>query len=181
VGVDFGTDAGSARLLESLGKGFTVDDVRRASDACRAAGMDVCHSLVFGGPGESDETIRETVDLMDTLAPRAVLAMVGLRIYPGTRLERIARADGSIDGDGSLLDPRFYFGGRGPGWLLPAVAKATAGRLSWFFPGERDWSASVGPKLLRRFNPGGPTWRGFRERGLWAILYPVFRDRGRRG
>jgi hypothetical protein len=34
---------------------------------------------------------------------------VGLRIYPGTTLQRIAIAEGSIPADATLLDPTFYF------------------------------------------------------------------------
>jgi len=34
---------------------------------------------------------------------------VGLRIYPGTTLQRIAISEGSIESDDALLDPTFYF------------------------------------------------------------------------
>jgi anaerobic magnesium-protoporphyrin IX monomethyl ester cyclase len=34
---------------------------------------------------------------------------VGLRIYPGTTLHRIAIGEGIVDADSTLLDPTFYF------------------------------------------------------------------------
>ncbi|HEY6090293.1 MAG TPA: hypothetical protein VD771_10955, partial [Gemmatimonadaceae bacterium] len=39
----------------------------------------------------------------------AVYLTVGLRIYPGTTLHRIAIAEGIVPSDSTLLDPVFYF------------------------------------------------------------------------
>ncbi len=49
--VDFGVDSAAAELLPDLGKSFTVADLRMTTAAAKAAGLDVCHSLLFGGPG----------------------------------------------------------------------------------------------------------------------------------
>lgn len=71
VSVDFGTDSGSSALLASLGKPFSRDDIREASRACRDAGIDFCHSLLLGGPGETKETIgRPPVSWMRSLHGR---------------------------------------------------------------------------------------------------------------
>jgi radical SAM superfamily enzyme YgiQ (UPF0313 family) len=161
VAVDFGTDAGSDRMLRRLGKGFTTGDVARASAACAEAGIDACHSLVLGGPGETEETVRETVRLMDALRPRAVVAMTGIRIYPGTEMERVAREEGVIGEGEDLLRPRFYLANGDEGWLGRMAAEIGASRGNWFFPGSRDWSAAPGPRLLRLFHRVGPLWKRF--------------------
>jgi radical SAM superfamily enzyme YgiQ (UPF0313 family) len=163
VAVDFGTDAGSPALLGSLRKPFTVNDIRRASQACKEAGIDYCHSLILGGPGETQETIRETFSLMDETNPRAVIAMTGVRIYPGTELERIAIEQGRHAAGESLLEPRFYFPDMGASALLKCVYEETAGRKNWFFPGKRDWSSAVGFKILNFLYRKGPLWRTFRS------------------
>lgn len=163
VAVDFGTDTGSERMLVSLGKGFTVDDIRRASRACGQAGIDFCHSLLFGGPGETKETVRETVRRMDEVGPKAVVAMAGIRIYPGTGIERIARSEGRISPGDSLLAPRFYFPPGDPDRLLRAVGEAAAARSNWFLPGRRDWSGAITPRLLALVHRAGPLWRIFRR------------------
>ena len=179
LAVDFGTDTGSPRLLVSFQKGFGVEDIRAVSAACRKHGIDFCHSLIFGAPGESEETIRETVTLMDEVEPRAVVAMIGVRIYPGTEMERAARLDGTLERGGSVLEPRFYYGGRDAAWLLPAVYAEVGGRSNWFFPGERDWSRLIGPRLLRLLQAHGPVWRAFRTGrpgdNLWTSLYRLYR------
>jgi len=164
--VDFGIDSAAEKLLPALGKSFTVADLRAATRGALDAGLDVCHSLLFGGPGETPETAAETVRVTDELAPTAVVAMVGMRIYPGTRLAELAGETGVIGERGPLLEPRFYAAGCLAGdprvaWLAAQVREAAAARRSWFLPGARDWSAAWGPRLLRRLGKPGPLWRNF--------------------
>ncbi|MCL5022769.1 MAG: radical SAM protein [Nitrospirae bacterium] len=162
VAVDFGADSGSDEMLGSLGKGFTVRDIHRVSAACREAGIDFCHSLIFGGPGERKETVEETVRLMDLLKPTAVVAMTGIRIYPGTEMQRLALREGVISAGEGLLRPRFYFHGEDQG-LLRMITGVAAARTNWFLPGRRDWSSALGPRLLRLVHRSGPLWRTFRQ------------------
>jgi radical SAM superfamily enzyme YgiQ (UPF0313 family) len=164
--VDFGIDTAAEELLPGFGKSFTLADLRASTAAAKVAGMDVCHSLLFGGPGETPATTAETVRVTDEVAPTAVVAMVGLRIYPGTELARLARDAGLVGERQPLLEPRFYAAGRLAGdpemmWLPRQVRAAAATRRNWFLPGARDWSAAWGPRVLRRFGKAGPLWRNF--------------------
>jgi hypothetical protein len=162
VAVDFGTDSGSPEMLASLKKTFTRDDIRKASRACGEAGIDFCHSLILGGPGETTNTIRETISLMDEVSPRAVIAMTGVRIYPGTEMERIAVREAALAAGESLLNPRFYFPPMGSSALLKSVYEETTGRKNWFFPGKKDWGSTIGFKVLQFLYRKGPLWRTFR-------------------
>ena len=164
--VDFGIDTAAEDVLPGFGKSFTLADLRASTAAAKAAGLDVCHSLLFGGPGETPATVAETVRVTDEVAPTAVVAMVGLRIYPGSPLARLAREAGLIGERQPLLEPRFYAAGVLAGdpemaWLPRQVRDAAETRRSWFLPGARDWSAAWGPRLLRRFGKAGPLWRNF--------------------
>jgi len=161
VAVDFGTDTGSPSMLASLRKPFSRDDIRAASLACREAGMDFCHSLILGGPLETSETLKETVRLMDEISPSAVVAMTGIRIYPGTGIERMARDEGILAQGDTLLDPRFYFPPMGPHALLKCAYEAVGSRRSWFFPGKRDWGSALGFRIVRFL---------YRRRPLWRVL-----------
>jgi radical SAM superfamily enzyme YgiQ (UPF0313 family) len=145
VGVDFGTDSGTDTMLQSMRKGFSVDDVISASRACREAGINFTHSLIFGGPGENSTTIKATAKVMDEVGPNAVIAMTGIRIYPGTEIERIARKEGALSSRSSLLEPAFYSAGNQPMWLFQKVSREASERKSWFLPGSRDYSIALGP------------------------------------
>ncbi|HEX9079665.1 MAG TPA: lipid biosynthesis B12-binding/radical SAM protein, partial [Desulfuromonadaceae bacterium] len=106
--VEYGTESGSPVMLRNLGKAFTVEDVRTASLLCRERGVDFAHYILFGGPGETRETVLESFSLMDELEPTAVIAMTGIRIFPGTPLHRQALNDGQLTPTDSLLEPVFY-------------------------------------------------------------------------
>src|ERR687887_2052011 len=105
----FGTDAGSNTTLRALRKSFNVDDIRAASAICRARGFPFCHSLVFGGEGETWETVAETIALMDECRPTAVTAMCGVRVYPGTPLAATLVARGEVPSEEALHEPWFHF------------------------------------------------------------------------
>jgi hypothetical protein len=67
--------------------------------------------FLVGGPGESAETLEETLRFASRRLARgdAVYLTVGVRIYPGTTLHRIALDEGVVEQGDPLLVPRFYF------------------------------------------------------------------------
>ena len=158
-GVEFGTDTASPSMLRALNKPFPQEAIRIASQACRKAGLPDAHYLIFGGPGETPETMAETVDFFDNLKPRAVLAFLGIRIYPNTPLHRVAILDGMIPEEDHLLFPRFYFSPRiGADSLKAAVGSHAEARASWVVPGLGIRSNPTLLGALRRIGYRGPLW-----------------------
>jgi hypothetical protein len=78
--------------------------------------------LLLGGPGETRETVEESLAFADSLQLDALKITVGLRIYPGTALARRAVGQGLICADEDLLLPRFYLAGELAEWLPERVA-----------------------------------------------------------
>ena len=111
VGINFGADNGNAHMLARLKRGFTPDDVLAAVQACRDAGIVVMLDLLLGAPGETEQSVRDTVALMRGAAPERVGVTVGVRVYPGTELAAMAEtgalAAGLTGGD-DASDPPFY-------------------------------------------------------------------------
>lgn len=175
VAVDFGLDSAAPAVMRALHKGFTQEDVLRSAAACREAGIDFCHSLIFGGPGETLETLRETIAVVRACRPTAVTPMTGLRIYPGTDLARQARAEGLVTTDDDLFVPRFYFGGWDPAELIATVQREVGRSMNWFFPAAKDWRASRTYRLLTALQPKRPLWRNIPPDNL-----PGFLDRALR-
>jgi radical SAM superfamily enzyme YgiQ (UPF0313 family) len=158
AGIEFGTDSGSPRMLRNYRKSFTVREVSRASHLCSKLGVNHCHYLLFGGPGENEETLEESFHLMDQIDPTALIAMLGIRIYPGTGLERISLSQGIIQRDTPLLHPSFYISPALKGRLEEILRENALKRNRWIVPGLE---INITPNLMegiRRFGIRGPLW-----------------------
>ena len=106
--VEFGSDSFCDEVLAACQKDFTFDDIAQASEAAREANVDFCHFLISGGPGETRETLEEGFRNSQRLKAGAIMALVGMRIYPGTALFERAVAEGRIRRDAELLAPTYY-------------------------------------------------------------------------
>lgn len=157
--IEFGTDSGAPTLIANLRKEFAIDDLRRTSELCTAHGLKFCHSLIFGGPGETEESVEQTIALMEELRPTAVIAMTGIRILPGTGMVEIALRDGLIEPDDPLIEPRFY--------VSPLLGEALIDRIdayarqhsNWIVPGLGIKTNIAVLRKLRDRRIKGQLWR----------------------
>jgi radical SAM superfamily enzyme YgiQ (UPF0313 family) len=103
-------ESASDSVLARLQKGFDADQVRTVARDVEAAGIGVLWIFLVGGPGETAETLEETLRFAAWRLGHgdAVYITVGVRVYPGTTLQRIAIDDGVIAPDDPLLVPTFY-------------------------------------------------------------------------
>lgn len=106
--VELGTDAACDTTLHSLGKGFTFADALEANRACVAERLPCAHFVMFGGPGETMETVAEGLANLEQLEHTVVFAFSGIRILPGTALLERAIRDGILTVDASLREPVYY-------------------------------------------------------------------------
>lgn len=158
-GVEFGTDAGSAKMLKNMGKGFTKDDVREVSRLCSEAGLEAAHYLILGGPGETEETLEEAFAFMDELDPRAVIVMIGVRIYPNTALESQSVRDGVTTSDTDLLVSHFYISPLiGEEKLFKMIDSHARARGNWVVPALDINNSEDLMAFLRKAGHRGPLW-----------------------
>ena len=167
--VEFGTESGSQQMLANLGKSFGVDQVRSASQLCLDQGVDFAHYILFGGPGESETTIDESFSLMDELAPSAVIAMTGIRIFPGTALCQQAIQDGIITLETSLLEPVFYIAPAIRDTMCDMVTTRALARRNWVAPGLEINMSDAMLEALRHFPVRGPSWKQLKRLGRSRI------------
>ncbi len=125
-------DSGDDAILERLGKPFRREDVVSIVRACQEADLNAIYCLTLGGPGETIDTVFQTLSMMQSLKPAKVTLgePAGLRVYPGTPLADIVREEGftksnpnlhgSIEGNEDLLRPVYYLS-RGMGFLIPII------------------------------------------------------------
>lgn len=129
---EFGSDSFCDEVLAEYGKRFTFDDILRATELARNAGVDACHFLICGGPGETSETLRTSYQNSRRLDGAVVLAVVGMRIYPGTPLCERAVREGVLADHADLLTPAYYVA---PG----LTADAIFGQLQDFAQRSPNW------------------------------------------
>jgi len=163
--VEFGSESGSPRMLANLGKSFGVAEIRSASLLCRDLGLDFAHYMLFGGPGESEQTIDESFALMDELSPSAVIAMTGIRIFPGTALYNQALTEGVITLETSLLEPVFYLAPAIRETMCDMVAQRALARRNWVAPGMEINMSDAMLEALRHFPVRGPSWKQLKRLG----------------
>lgn len=108
VEVAVGFESGSAPILRALNKHFSTSDVRMTVDLLGRHGIRRVGFLLLGGPGETRETVDESLVFAESLRLEALRITVGIRIYPNTALADTALEQGVISGDEDLLHPRFY-------------------------------------------------------------------------
>ncbi len=121
AGIDFGVDSGSRKILRILKRNFGIEEIKKTAQLCHRYGIAFMYDLLLGGPGETRETVRETIDLMKKVSPDRVGVMLGMRVYPGTRLAGMLNK-GEKGNKTGLYGDRGDRGGRGEkgdSFLLP--------------------------------------------------------------
>ncbi len=164
TGLEFGSDAANETMLTNLCKEFTVADLQSASTICRQSGMAFCHSLLLGGPGETMETVREAVDAIGNMSSTAVICMIGIRVFPRTKLSAIATGEAIIGPKGDFLKPVFYLSPAIENEILLFVEEFSRQNPTWIFPGLNININVELQKKLRRFGVKGPLWEHMKIR-----------------
>jgi len=129
--VSLGFESGSAEILARMNKRYNLEDVRRISDILKDYGIRRLGFLLLGGPGETKETVNESLEFADSLNLEAMKITIGIRIYPYTPLAETALKEGLIEADDNLLFPRYYIGKDLEGWLRETVMAWRENRPHW--------------------------------------------------
>jgi radical SAM superfamily enzyme YgiQ (UPF0313 family) len=118
AGIDFTGDSASPAMLRRYRQPHRADDIARSVRQCRERGMAAMVDLLLGGPGETTDTLAETIRFLKRADPDGVGAALGLRVYPGTAMARRVAAEGPpesnpairrrYDGPVDWLRPTFY-------------------------------------------------------------------------
>jgi len=134
--------------------------------------------LIFGAPGETETTIRNTCRALRDMQATAVVAMTGVRLYPGTPLAEQLIAAGKINRDAIGLTPVFYIE-PGIADFLPRYLQQQALETgNWVLPGIEPPLLPVSQRILRALGVSGPLWRLLRFSWMRQISRTKFRRPG---
>jgi len=185
VGINFTGDSGSALMLKTYGQHHNVEDLASAVRLCRENDIKVMIDLLLGGPGETPETVAQTIDFIKKINPDCAGASLGIRIYPGTRMADIVANEGPAEANPNILrkysgpvdlfQPTFYIShalGSQPARL---VKDLIAGDKRFFEPTEPE-SLESGQTKDHNYNDNLELTEAIKngQRGAyWDILHKL--------
>lgn len=147
VGINFGVDSGDEQILRRLRRNFSPNDILRAVRFCKEAGVSIMLDLLIGSPGETEESIARTIELTRLSKADRIGVAVGVRVYPGTKLENLIEQegmkDGCISGNGPF-DPIFF--------LEPQVASSVFHLLDKLIGEDRRYFFFDPSRPTRNYN-----------------------------
>jgi hopanoid biosynthesis associated radical SAM protein HpnJ len=85
-----GYESGNQKILHNIKKGLLVEVARRFTKDCHELGIVIHGTFILGLPGETKETIQETLDFAKEINPHTIQVSLAAP-YPGTFLYRQAK------------------------------------------------------------------------------------------
>lgn len=98
----YGYESGSQKILDVIGKGATIEQAEKATAMTRKYGIVVTPALMFGMIGETEETIKETIDFCKRNNLYADFCYA--TPLPGTRLYEQAKQMGRIKNEEAYVE-----------------------------------------------------------------------------
>jgi len=188
VGIDFTGDSACPSMLNAYHQPHSKEDLASAVCLCREHGIKVMIDLLLGGPGETPETVAQTIDFIKHTEPDCAGAALGVRIYPGTAMADVVASEGSAqinpsirrkyDGPVDFFKPTFYISaalGQRPAKL---VQDLIAGDKRFFEPMEEisPETATTGQSTDHNYNDNTELVEAIKKgsRGAyWDILHEL--------
>jgi radical SAM superfamily enzyme YgiQ (UPF0313 family) len=131
--VSLACDSCSERMLKTLRKDITKEQLETAIALLEKHGVRYLLTILFGGPGEDRQTIDETLDFLRHKNPLMVSFALGIRILPNTALAEMAVEQRLVSADDTLMEPKFYISPGVKGWAREYLEAACAERANWSF------------------------------------------------
>lgn len=97
-----GYESGNQQILHNIKKGLLVKVARQFTKDAHALGLTIHGTFILGLPGETLETIEETIRFAIELNPHTIQVSLAAP-YPGTFLYKQATENGWFDGSDHLL------------------------------------------------------------------------------
>ncbi|MCF8044630.1 MAG: lipid biosynthesis B12-binding/radical SAM protein [Desulfarculaceae bacterium] len=155
-GVELGSDGATDRTLKALGKSFRFRDIIDCNRAFADNGIATANFFMFGGPGETRETVTQGIDNIIGLKNTVSFMFIGIRILPGTALKNLAVKQSLLDPARSLLDPVYYIDpGLDKDWLEATMEQGFKPYRHCVFPPD-TYDKSV--KFLHKLGHNGLMW-----------------------
>ncbi len=103
-------ESASTRMLKRMQRGCTVEHIKQALTSLSQSDIPFSVSLLFGAPGETPETIAETLAVIDSFhVPQGVWVTIGICLWTSRqKVLEDARAEGQFNEDKALFSGANY-------------------------------------------------------------------------
>ena len=163
ISAELGVDGACDRTLQGLGKNFTFREAAEAAEELQSAGISVTANFLFGGPGETMETVEEGIANIQSLGRKNMTSVIfsGVRILPHTPLYSLAEKYQMIPENWDPSDELYYLEpGLDPAVLDQRLSDAFASDAHCIYPphSRRDALAKIhkfGFAKLKKLFPAG--------------------------
>lgn len=98
-----GYESGNEQILKNIKKGVTRQQAVQFTRDCKKLGLSIHGAFIMGLPGETRETIRETIEYAKQLDLNSIQASLASP-YPGTEFYNLCREQGWIASDDFIDD-----------------------------------------------------------------------------
>jgi len=98
-----GYETGNEQILKNIKKGVTKDQAIEFTRNCKKLGLSVHGAFIMGLPGETRDTIRETIEFAKALDLNSIQASLASP-YPGTEFWDLCKAEGWIASESYIDD-----------------------------------------------------------------------------
>jgi radical SAM superfamily enzyme YgiQ (UPF0313 family) len=108
--LNLSVESASEKMLTRMKRGCTVEDIQQALTSLSRSELPFGVSLMFGAPGETPETIAETLDVIDNFeVPQGIWVSIGITLWTAhQKVLEAARADGQLRDDKELFSGANY-------------------------------------------------------------------------
>lgn len=96
IHICYGIESGSEAILRAINKRITPSDIRKAAELSHEAGIRFSLGLMIGNPGETKQTVDETIELLHEVKPHGGAAFL-TTVFPGTDLHESYKSHELID------------------------------------------------------------------------------------
>jgi hopanoid biosynthesis associated radical SAM protein HpnJ len=98
-----GYESGDQQILKNIKKGATIERARQFTKDCHKLGLVIHGDFIMGLPGETRETIENTIQFAKQLDVETIQVSVA-HAYPGTELYDYAVKNGFMVADNKMVD-----------------------------------------------------------------------------
>jgi hopanoid biosynthesis associated radical SAM protein HpnJ len=97
-----GYESGNQQILHNIKKGMRIEVAEKFTKDCHELGIAIHGTFIMGLPGETHETIQQTIDWARKINPHTIQVSLAAP-YPGTFLYNQAVENGWLDADNAEL------------------------------------------------------------------------------